>query len=239
MIKIFRLSLLMICLYSFHSVDCLERKLAFVRHGTTDWNWRDFAGGMKDLPVNKLGEEHAKEASESLFNSGFTLPKAIVSSPLLRCKQTAKIIQGYYLNKLGIRIPVLIQPEVQGPIYGKWTQETYQNVGELVKEVESLGLDEFASKNLLVEKLRDVLPGDEESEEKFLLRICKAVDSIMNQYDEVIVVSHGSSSEAYLKSLNMFDNIHPDYWKSKNRFPLIITEELEVKSVFAIFREAP
>ena len=235
--QIFRLLLLLTSLLSFHSIDSTEKKVAFVRHGTTDWNWRDFAGGIKDLPINTLGELHTKEISESLFNSCFTLPNIIIASPLLRCRQTAQIIQDYYFDELGIKIPIVIETGIQGPIYGKWTQETYQNVGELVTKIESLNLDDFVSKNLFLEKLKNILPGDEEPEEIFLLRIHNAVASIMNQYDEVIIVSHGSSSEAFLKSLNLFETIDSEYWKSKNRYPLIIKNVNGVNDAFVNYGE--
>lgn len=61
----------------------------FVRHGQTDWNLLNKCQGLVDIPINKTGEEQAKQVKESLKNVNIDL---CLCSPLLRARQTFKII---------------------------------------------------------------------------------------------------------------------------------------------------
>lgn len=58
------------------------------RHGSTDDNERKVFRSWTALPLNKQGEQEAKEAAERLKRFGIT---AIFSSPLIRAYQTAEI----------------------------------------------------------------------------------------------------------------------------------------------------
>ncbi len=59
------------------------------RHGQTQWNAEDKICGSTDLPLNEKGFAQAKKLAEIAAGYGIDL---IVSSPLLRARQTAAAI---------------------------------------------------------------------------------------------------------------------------------------------------
>lgn len=66
-------------------------RLELVRHGQTDWNLQGRIQGSSDIPLNELGRKQAREAGERLAQQSWD---AIVSSPLSRAAETARIIAG-------------------------------------------------------------------------------------------------------------------------------------------------
>ncbi len=63
--------------------------LFVVRHGKTDWNNRKKTMGRMDLPLCSEGILESQELRDKLKNNKIDL---IISSPLTRAKETAKII---------------------------------------------------------------------------------------------------------------------------------------------------
>lgn len=66
--------------------------LCLVRHGETDWNAMGKLQGREDVPLNDRGEEQAIRVGEYLGRSKFN---AIYTSPLLRAKETALIVNHF------------------------------------------------------------------------------------------------------------------------------------------------
>jgi len=60
-----------------------------VRHGQTDWNVEKKTQGHTDIPLNDKGREQARSLSLSISKLRV---ESIISSDLLRAKETAKII---------------------------------------------------------------------------------------------------------------------------------------------------
>ncbi|MCL2355367.1 MAG: histidine phosphatase family protein [Oscillospiraceae bacterium] len=73
-------------------------KIFVTRHGQTDWNVERKVQGLSDNPLNSVGIQQAKIAKEQLDQEEIDL---IISSPLLRAKKTAEIINE------GRNIPIL------------------------------------------------------------------------------------------------------------------------------------
>ncbi|TNJ63583.1 histidine phosphatase family protein [Paenibacillus hemerocallicola] len=63
--------------------------LGFIRHGTTDWNVSGRLQGQNDIPLNEAGRWQARELGKRLKREQWD---AIVSSDLMRAKETADII---------------------------------------------------------------------------------------------------------------------------------------------------
>lgn len=91
------------------AVSTIRGVFAFIRHGQTDWNRDDRLQGSSDIPLNDAGREQAHEAAAILADGGW---KAIVSSPLMRARETAEIIAA----DLGIEL---------GPSYAAFVERDY------------------------------------------------------------------------------------------------------------------
>ncbi|MGP4042444.1 histidine phosphatase family protein [Gracilibacillus sp. D59] len=66
--------------------------ICFVRHGETDWNALGKIQGQTDIPLNNNGRSQADECGRYLQDSEWDL---MITSPLLRAKETATIINKY------------------------------------------------------------------------------------------------------------------------------------------------
>lgn len=65
--------------------------LATVRHGLTELNRDKRVGGLMDVPLIEEGRKQAQEAREAFEGTPFDV---VVSSPLVRALETAKIVTG-------------------------------------------------------------------------------------------------------------------------------------------------
>jgi probable phosphoglycerate mutase len=68
-------------------------KILLVRHGETDWNLAGRFQGRSDVPLNQKGVEQANALASALRKESLT---AIYSSPLVRAKETARLIKVFH-----------------------------------------------------------------------------------------------------------------------------------------------
>ena len=106
--------------------------LALLRHAETDWSAARRLQGRTDIPLNDAGRRAL---------SGRRIPSAchamqVVSSPLLRCTQTAQC--------LGLA-PVSLEPRLTEMSWGDWEGRTLavlrDALGVAMQDNEALGLD--------------------------------------------------------------------------------------------------
>jgi broad specificity phosphatase PhoE len=74
------------------------------RHGQTDWNAQRRMQGHRDIPLNSIGQDQAKELIKSFKDLS---PEIIYSSDLLRAKETATI-----LNQ-SLKLPIHFTPDLR------------------------------------------------------------------------------------------------------------------------------
>lgn len=77
-----------------------------VRHGQTDWNLRNLFQGSSDVPLNDTGRQQAHHALDHVPDIAWD---AVVSSPLSRARETARIIADVHGLELGPADPRLAE----------------------------------------------------------------------------------------------------------------------------------
>lgn len=82
---------------------------AFIRHGQTDWNRDGLLQGSSDIPLNETGRAQARDALMTVRSMPWDV---VVSSPLVRARETAQIIAD------GLDIPL-------GPTYAGLVERDY------------------------------------------------------------------------------------------------------------------
>jgi broad specificity phosphatase PhoE len=87
-----------------------------VRHGQTDENINGRISGQGPIPLNVRGEEQARLAAEVLSPLGVT---HILSSPLVRARQTAEILAQR------LQRPIEEVPDLREVGYGDWEGKTF------------------------------------------------------------------------------------------------------------------
>ena len=96
-------------------------RFLLVRHGETEWNRESRFQGVRDIALNKNGQKQAEKTAH--FLKEVTLNFA-VSSPMLRPKETAKIILQYHKD-----VELELKPQLQEICHGLWE-------GKLESEIE-------------------------------------------------------------------------------------------------------
>ncbi len=138
---------------------------AFIRHGQTDWNRDDRLQGSSDIPLNDTGREQARETARALAGEGWEI---VVSSPLLRARETAEIVS----RELGIEL---------GPSYSELSERDY---GELEGESSSDTIERWPHRDY---------PGAETLESvsrRGLSGVARIGGDFPNQ--NVVIVCHGT-----------------------------------------------
>ncbi len=135
--------------------------LYFLRHGQSEANVRHvFAGQKEDSPLTELGKQQAEVAANDLAKVHIT---KIVSSNLVRAKQTAKIVA----SKLGIN-DVIIDPRIAEYDMGALTGTPNQTISSL-ELVSAKGA---------------------EDPNKFKTRVLEALQEYSKSEESVLIVSH-------------------------------------------------
>jgi uncharacterized phosphatase len=86
-------------------------RIAFVRHGQTEWNRQRLLQGQTDIPLDETGREQAADVAARLVGPPWT---AIYASTLARATETAQIIAA----ELGLA-PVRPLPGIVERNYGE------------------------------------------------------------------------------------------------------------------------
>ncbi len=147
--------------------------ICLVRHGETDWNAKRKIQGRKDIPLNEIGTLQAKDCQNYFRDLNWNV---IVSSPLLRAKQTAEIINE------DLKLPFVVMEQFIERDYG---------------DIEGFTLEE---------RMRHYPNNDCPNQESFELvreRVMKGANRLHELYpnQKIIVVAHGGVIKILLNSL--------------------------------------
>lgn len=152
------------------------------RHGQTEWNRHKMLMGRIDQPLTEEGFSQAEALAEQLKDFGIT---TIVSSPMLRAKQTAETVG----NRLGI-VPIKVHQELRERNYG---QDEGRMISELKAEARARGTLYFLE-----------TPPAGEANSDFEERVTRAFDGIIEQHsgEKILIVSHSGVIKHIIRRLH-------------------------------------
>jgi probable phosphoglycerate mutase len=147
--------------------------ILLVRHGENDWVKKHrLAGWIEGIHLNENGRQQAADAAERLA----ALPiKAIYSSPVLRCRETADFIAKSQ------DLPINLLDEIGEVRYGKWEGK---KIKKLAKKKEWFTVQFYPS--------RMQFPGGD-TLRRVQSRGVEAIETLAQTYrdrDIIVVVSH-------------------------------------------------
>lgn len=157
--------------------------LILVRHGVTELSLSRRFAGRSDLALTTLGVEQARRTAERVERLGGG--QAVISSPLLRTRQTAQQIA----DQLGL--PVSVEDGLIETDYGDWDGRSFDEVQQRwPAELQRWLVDPAAR------------PTSGESFETVGRRVEQARDRILGRYrgDTVVLVSHVSPIKLLVRS---------------------------------------
>lgn len=187
-------------------------KLHLIRHGMTDGNIKGQYIGRTELPVTPEGITALNNLKN---NIEYPNVQKVYSSPMLRCRQTAKII---YPQKDILVVPNLIEYD-----FGEFEGKT---ASELESRPEYF---EWTSGK------RTAPPGGEDSTE-FAKRICLGINEVVrdmmnSDVDESAVFMHGGTIMMFLASCALPRRKLVEWTTDNGRgYSILITPSLYQKS---------
>jgi broad specificity phosphatase PhoE/ribonuclease HI len=150
-------------------------RFILVRHGVTELSLARRFAGRSDLALTELGVEQARLAADRVARLG--AGQAVISSPLLRTRQTADRIA----DRLGL--PVTVEDGLIETDYGDWDGHSFEEVKQRWPAELELWLADPA-----------VAPSSGESFETVGRRVGQARDRIISRHrgGTIVLVSHVS-----------------------------------------------
>jgi uncharacterized phosphatase len=151
-----------------------ETVICIVRHGETDWNAQGRLQGREDIELNDAGRQQARRIAAYLSSDHWD---AIVSSPLKRAYETARIVSG---------ILSISEIEVEEQI----TERDYGEASGLFPEDRR-------------SRFPDGIPGQEDFE-LFRQRAMSGLNKIVSDHagKRIVVISHGALTNSILYTLS-------------------------------------
>lgn len=160
--------------------------IGFIRHGCTDWNKEKRKQGQSDVPLNEMGRRQAQALAKRLVSGEWDV---IVSSDLIRAKETAEIIADH------LKLPMLItdtrlRERAWGVLEGTTKQDRIQKWGKNWRELHA---------------------DAGEKDELILKRGLTAVDHFITEHNgkRILIVSHAGIARILLKAMLKKPELRP------------------------------
>ena len=163
--------------------------LYMIRHGETDFNRQRRIQGQSDIPLNAWGRELARRTGKGLEDVRFDL---VVTSPLIRAKETAQLIVGEK------SIPFIEEPRIQEIAFGEYEGLCCSKDGYNIPDKNFLAFFDDPS--------HYQTPPKGESFQQIIDRTGCFMEELINRgeyADKTILIStHGCSLKAILANIN-------------------------------------
>jgi len=157
-------------------------KVILVRHGKTVWNAEGRYQGKMDIPLNEEGREQARRVGEALKD--FPI-KAVFSSPLSRCRDTAEEIAKHH------GLEVQVKDGFKEIDHGEWEGLLASEVEEKYPELLKLWRTKPAEVQMPKgESLKDVYD-----------RAVKTFEKVVSQFspeDLIVIVGHDATNKVLM-----------------------------------------
>ncbi len=176
--------------------------LYVVRHGKTAWNLEHRCQGISDIPLADKGIEEALELKKLIDELDIDV---VISSPLSRARETAKIL-------IGNRLPVNIDDRLIERDWG-------MNEGMIVDTLDQIDCWDFIL-NTNVQNIERV--------QDFMKRVSEFIEDTKNRYPDkkILIVTHS----AVLRAIHyLLGRIPEDGNLARINIPNLRVIEYEVK----------
>ena len=157
----------------------------FIRHGETEYNKESRFQGHLDIPLNETGISQAQTALEHSKNYSFG---KIYTSPLLRAKLTAKIINKHH------NVQIVEDDRLKEIYMGSLQGRMLQELSDEEKHLAFSNPEHFGG----------------ETHEEFCKRVISFFKEIENTTENILIVSHGGIYRAIYKYLNNLNSLDFD-----------------------------
>ena len=171
-------------------------KLYIMRHGLTNWNKIKKLQGRSDILLAQEGIELAEKVAEGMKDVDIDL---VISSPLIRAKQTAEIVMA------GRNLPMITDRRIIEMSFGDWEGQSMLQSEVLPKEF---------IRDFYEDPLHCVVPPKGESFEQVIKRTADFYQSLISNeaYKDknIFISTHGAASRCLL--MNFYED-KEDVWR--------------------------
>lgn len=172
-------------------------KIYIIRHGETDWNVTRQLQGATDIPLNEKGVALAKVTAEGLADIPFD---CVFTSPLMRAKETARIIIGER------QIPLIEEERIKEISFGIYEGLSCSKEHYTVPDPDFMNFFRQPDKYIPPEGA-ETIDSLCERTTAFLRELAENKD----YEDKTILIStHGAATKGLLSSLTITDK--KDFW---------------------------
>ena len=211
-----------------------------LRHGETDNNkFQIMQGEEVDPELNSMGKKQSKQTGIFFHSKGIKFNK-IISSPLLRAKQTANIVA----KEVNFNDKILLDDKLIELKKGIFSGKTKEEVKEIIESNKKLKrhfkLDEFdkyVHKDVNEEEFASLTNQQnefnlEDEMEKFIYKLVKN----SKDDDKILLVAHGSKIGLIVKSLINSNQVPRNYLSESSNCNITVIKYDKTKTECKKFR---
>lgn len=172
-------------------------KIYIIRHGETDWNVTRQLQGATDIPLNEKGVALAQVTAEGLADIPFD---CVFTSPLMRAKETAKIIMRER------QIPLIEEERIKEISFGIYEGLSCSKEHYTVPDPDFMNFFRHPEKYIPPEGA-ETIDSLCERTTAFLREIAENKDY---ENKTILISTHGAATKGLLSSLTITDK--KDFW---------------------------